>query len=213
MWNERYDTEEYVYGTEPNDFLVSMADRIPREGKVLSLGEGEGRNAVYLARLGYQVTAVDQSSVGLKKAERLAADNGVSIRTIVANLAEFQIEEESWDGIVSFFCHMSREVRAGIFRQAAAGLMPGGVFILEAFTPEQLEYGTGGPSAAELMMTAKDLREELKGLDFPVAEELIRDVSEGVHHQGKAAVVQILGVKSAQITGGILENSVMGSGR
>ena len=192
MWNERYDTEDYVYGTEPNDFLVSIADRIPRGGKVLSLGEGEGRNAVYLARLGYDVTAVDQSSVGLEKAERLAASNGVSIRTIVADLADFQIEEKAWDGIVSFFCHMSRDVRAGIFRQAAAGLVPGGVFILEGFTPDQLKYGTGGPSAVELMMTAKDLREELAGLDFRVAEELTREVREGAHHQGTAAVVQIL---------------------
>lgn len=195
MWNERYDTEDYIYGTEPNDFLVSMSGRIPREGRVLSLGEGEGRNAVYLARLGYDVTAVDKSSVGLKKAERLAASNGVSIRSVVADLADFQIEKESWDGIISFFCHMSRDVRARIFRLSAAGLMPGGVFILEAFTPEQLKYGTGGPPTAELMMTAKDLQEELAGLEFPVAEELTRDVREGKHHQGKAAVVQMLGVK------------------
>ncbi len=94
MWDERYDTEEYVYGTEPNNFLVSVADRIPRGGKVLSLGEGEGRNAVYLAKLGYSVTAVDQSAVGLKKAERMAVDNGVAIKTIVSDLAGFRIEPD-----------------------------------------------------------------------------------------------------------------------
>ena len=196
MWDKRYDTEEYVYGTDPNGFLVSVTDRIPRGGKVLCLGAGEGRNAVFLAGLGYKVTAVDLSSVGLRKAERLALINGVSIRTVVADLADFQIEEGAWDGIISFFCHMNRDVRARIFSQSAVGLRPGGVFILEAFTPDQLEHGTGGPPTAELMMTAKDLRAELSGLNFPVAQELIRDVREGVHHQGKAAVVQILGIKS-----------------
>ena len=92
MWDQRYDTEEYVYGTEPNDFLVSINDRIPRGGRVLSLGEGEGRNGVYLAKLGYAVTAVDLSPVGMKKAEKLALDNGVSIKAVAADLAAYNIE-------------------------------------------------------------------------------------------------------------------------
>ena len=196
MWDERYDTEEYVYGTEPNNFLVSVADRIPRGGKVLSLGEGEGRNAVYLAKLGYSVTAVDQSAVGLKKAERMAVDNGVAIKTIVSDLAGFRIEPEAWDAVFSFFCHLDRDVRRRIFGQAARGLKPGGVFILEAFTPHQLKYNTGGPRKAGLMMTVLDLKDELKGLEFPRAVELEREVREGAHHKGKAAVVQILAQKA-----------------
>ena len=195
MWDKRYDTEEYVYGTDPNDFLVSVTDQIPRGGKVLCLGEGEGRNGVYLAGMGFSVTAVDLSSVGLRKAERLALINGVSIRTVVTDLADFQIEEGSWDGIISFFCHMNRDVRARIFSQSAVGLRPGGVFILEAFTPAQLKYDTGGPRTAELMMTSSGLREELAGLDFLIARELEREVREGVHHKGTAAVVQILARK------------------
>ena len=192
MCDQRYDTDEYVYGTEPNDFLVSVASRIPARGRVLSRGEGEGRNAVFLAGLGYAVTAVDQSTVGLRKAERLAAVKGTSIATQVSNLSDYLIEPGSWEGIISFFCHMDREIRRRIFGQAARGLKPGGVFILEAFTPEQLEYRTGGPPTAELMMTAADLKEELVGLDFIIARELVRDVREGSHHQGRAAVVRIL---------------------
>ena len=192
MWDERYDTEEYVYGTEPNDFLVSINGRIPRGGRVLSLGEGEGRNGVYLAKLGYSVTAVDLSPVGMKKAEKLARDNGVSIKTVAADLAEYNIEPGAWDGIISFFCHMDRDTRRRIFGQAVKGLRPGGVFILEAFTPAQLKYDTGGPKNAELMMTASDLKDELSGLEFIIADELEREVREGVHHQGTAAVLQVL---------------------
>ena len=196
MWDERYNTDEYVFGTEPNDFLVSVAGRIPRGGKVLSLGEGEGRNAVYLAKQGYSVTAADQSLVGLKKAEKMALENNVVIKTAVSDLADFQIEPEAWDAVISFFCHMNRDVRRRIFGQAARGLKPGGVFILEAFTPHQLKNDTGGPRTADLMMTVLDLKDELKGMDFPRAVELEREVREGVHHKGTAAVVQILGMKS-----------------
>lgn len=195
MWDQRYSVEEYVYGTDPNDFLVSAADRIPRGGRVLSLGEGEGRNCVYLAGRGCLVTAVDQSSVGLKKAERLARENGVSIETVTADLAEYRIEPDSWDGIISFFCHLDRDVRRRVFGQAVRGLRPGGVFILEAFTPAQLKYDTGGPRSLELLMTAAELKQDLAGLDFLVAEELEREVREGLHHKGTAAVVRILGKK------------------
>ena len=107
MWNEWYGKPSYVYGTNPNDFLVSVASRIP-QGRILCFGEGEGegRNAVYLASLGYEVVAVDQSEVGLAKAEKLAAQQGVKITTIAADLAQFTIEPKSWQGIVSIFCHL-----------------------------------------------------------------------------------------------------------
>ena len=196
MWDERDDTEEYVYGTEPNDFLVSVTDRILGGGKVLSLGEGEGRNAAWLAGRGYRVTAVDLSSVGLRKAERLAVAQEARIETVVADLAEYQIQQGEWDGIISFFCHMPPDVRRKIFGQVFRGLKPGGVFILEAFTPDQLQYDTGGPPTADLMMTAKGLKEELKGLEFLRAVELEREVREGVHHKGTAAVLQVLGIRN-----------------
>jgi len=115
-WDERYDGADYVYGTEPNDFLVSQFGNLP-PGRVLCLAEGEGRNAVFLAEHGFAVTAVDQSVVGLAKAERLAAQRGVQIETIVADLADFSIAPRSWEGIVSIFAHTSPTVRRHVHRR------------------------------------------------------------------------------------------------
>lgn len=137
MWNERYSAPEYAYGTKPNDFLVSVASKIP-PGRVLCLAEGEGRNAVYLASLGYEVVAVDQSSVGLAKAEQLAAQRHVKIQTITANLADFMVEPKSWQGIVSIFCHLPSALRRQVHRAAVAGIKQEGVFVLEAYAPRQL---------------------------------------------------------------------------
>lgn len=196
MWNERYNQEDYAFGTEPNDFLAAMAGRIPR-GRVLSLAEGEGRNGVFLAGLGYDVVGVDSSPVGLAKAARLAESRGVEITTIVADLARFPIEPESWEGVVSIFCHLPPEVRTPLHTEVVAGLKPGGVLILEAYTPKQLEHGTGGPKTPELTMTLEALRQELAGLNLVHAEELEREVHEGLYHTGHAAVVQVVGVKPA----------------
>jgi SAM-dependent methyltransferase len=197
-WDERYSDPDYVYGTEPNDYLVSVVDRIPR-GKVLCLGEGEGRNGVYLARQGCDVTAVDASQVGLDKASRLAADHGVEIRTIVSDLAHFRIEAESWDAIVSIFCHVPPEIRAPLHRRCVEGLKPGGVLVLEAYTPRQIGKGTGGPPSAGLTMHLEILRQELAGLKFVHAVEFDREVLEGKYHTGEGAVVQVLARKPARM--------------
>ncbi len=196
MWNQRYNQPDYVYGIQPNDFLVSVAASIPL-GKLLSLGEGEGRNAVYLASLGYDVTAVDSSEVGLEKARRLAAEKGVGIATITADLDNFQIQPNSWDAIVSIFCHVPSAIRVPLHQAVVRGLKPGGVFVLEAFTPRQLEMGTGGPASPDMLMTLASLRQELAGLRFVQAIELDRNVIEGKFHTGQAAVVQIVAVKDA----------------
>lgn len=194
MWDERYSEQEYVYGTEPNDFLRTHVDWLPHDA-VLSLCEGEGRNAVYLAKLGYDVTGVDSSSVGLAKAQKLAKKEGVSITTQLADMGDFTIEPDSWGGVVSIFCHIPRSMRAELHRQIVAGLKPGGVLILEAYTPAQLAFGTGGPKLPELTMTSEDLKQELAGLDIEMLEERVRDVVEGKFHTGRGAVVQLLARK------------------
>lgn len=132
-WNERYSEPGFAYGTAPNDFLVSVVDRIPK-GRILSLAEGEGRNAVYLASLGYEVTGVDGSKVGLQKAMELAKEHGVAITTIQADLGEFVIEAGQWDGIIACYCHVPSEIRVPLHQAAVRGLKPGGVFVLEAFS-------------------------------------------------------------------------------
>lgn len=191
-WNERYESNDYYYGTEPNDFLKENAGAIASGGKVLCLAEGEGRNAVYLAGLGYAVTAVDGSSVGLQKMHRLAGARNVKVDAIVSDLADFSIEPSAWDGIVSIWCHLPRELRKKIHRDVARGLRPGGVLILEAYHPRQLEFKTGGPPDANLMMMLADLREELSGLEFLIAREIEREVREGKGHHGKSAVTQVV---------------------
>ncbi len=195
FWDERYAEPELAYGDAPNDFLREVASRIPAGGTVLCLAEGQGRNAVYLAEQGFEVTAVDASKVGMERAQKLAQERGVKITTIAADLAEYPIDAGMWDGIVSIFGHLPPPLRARVHRDAVAGLRPGGVLILEAYTPRQLEFKTGGPPVTDLLMTLDVLRGELEGMQLEIARELDRDVHEGKYHAGRAAVVQILGVK------------------
>src|SRR5690348_15769107 len=136
MWDKRYSSEEYAYGKAPNDFLVEKYNHIPK-GKILSLAEGEGRNAVFLAKQGYSVTAVDASQVGLGKAKTLAKANGVAIELVQADLARFDIGENRWDGIVSIFCPLPSSLRKELHKRVVAGLKSNGVFLLEAYTPNQ----------------------------------------------------------------------------
>jgi SAM-dependent methyltransferase len=195
-WDERYGTDRYYYGTEPNEFLQAQVSSIPAGGDVLCLGEGEGRNAVFLAAGGYRVAALDQSPVGLQKAQRLAAQRGVRLETICADLTDFRIEPQHWDGIVSIWCHLPSRLRAEVHRQVVAGLKPGGAFLLEAYTPAQLRYGTGGPRSADLMPTLAQLRDELAGLELVEAVERERVIHEGQGHDGLSAVVQVVARKS-----------------
>jgi len=195
MWNERYADTEYAYGREPNDFLRNNASAL-KPGSVLCIAEGEGRNAVFLAGLGFEVTAMDASSVGLEKARRLAAENGVSINTVTADMQEFDFGEDAFDNIISVFAHVPPPVRKAVHRQLQVSLTPGGVFLLEAYTPAQLEYKTGGPPVAEMMMDLATLKQELIGLEMRQGREVVRDIHEGVYHDGPGAVVQVLAVNS-----------------
>ena len=193
-WNERYAKPGYAYGVEPNGFLASVAERIPK-GRVLSLGEGEGRNGVHLAGLGYDVTAVDISEVGLEKARRLATEQNVAISTVVADLATYEIEPDTWEGIISIFCHLPKPLRERVHGAVASGLRPRGVFVLEAYSPRQLDFGTGGPPVRELLVSLEELQREVGTLDLLIAQETERDIVEGRCHQGHSAVVQVVGVK------------------
>jgi len=196
-WNERYSSASYYYGTEPNDFLREQAHVIPQGGKVLCLGEGEGRNAVFLAGRGYDVVALDQSPVGLEKAQRLAIAKSVRIQTLVANLDGYRFDAGRWDGIVSIWCHLPSAMRSAIHRQIIVGLQPGGVFLLEAYTPGQIRHGTGGPKDVDLLPSLTELRRDLDGLELLLGQEHERMVLEGAGHTGLSAVVQIVARRPA----------------
>lgn len=198
MWDDRYGKAEFAYGTEPNDWVREHAARIRPGGRVLCLAAGEGRNAVFLAGGGYPVTAVDQSRVGMEKAARLALNSGVELDTVVADLGDYDLGREAWAAITSIHAHMPVAVRGDLHRRVVEALIPGGIFILEAYTERQLGMpGVGGPPAAqrELFMSLADLRRELAGLEFLVGQEVDRHLSEGRHHRGESAVVQLVARK------------------
>ena len=194
MWDERYSTEEYAYGKTPNKFLEENVNCIPK-GKVLSLAEGEGRNAIFLAKQGYSVTAVDASLVGLNKARKLAEENEVVVEFIHADLADYDLGENKWEGIVSIFCPLPSSLRKVLHKKVIAGLKRNGVFLLEAYTPDQLKLATGGGNSVDLMQSEESLGLELAGLKFKHLIELERNVIEGVYHTGVGAVVQAIASK------------------
>ena len=191
FWDSRFAEDGYAYGTEPNDFVRDCAAAIPA-GRVLCLGEGQGRNAVFLASRGFDVTAMDQSAVGLERAEALARERGVRIATLAADLTDFEIASGAWSGIVSVFIHLPTALRRRVPRRGVAGLAPGGAFVFEAYTPRQLEFRTGGPEDTDRLAPVAVLVEELGGLEFEIAREVEREVVEGRYHTGRAATAQVL---------------------
>jgi len=188
FWDGRYAEPGFTYGVEPNEFLASMVSEIP-SGPVLSLGEGEGRNAVFLAKRGYDVTAVDQSAVGLEKVRRLAEENGVTVNTVQADLAEFNIVPTSWSAIISIFCHLPAVIRLPLHSAVVSGLVKRGLFIIESFTPEQAGRDTGGPPEPDTLVSLKQLRSELTPLEIIHGSEMERNVRSGTLRCGGLAFV------------------------
>lgn len=164
---------------------------LPR-GRVLCLAEGEGRNAVFLASHGFEVSSIDLTRAGVAKTRRLALQRGVNVDAVTGDLATADLGIQSWSGIVSIFAHLPPVIRRDLHRRVVDALAPGGVFLLEAYTPNQVGRGTGGPPTPELAMTLPDLMRELEGLEFIHAVETEREVIEGHGHNGRGGVVQVM---------------------
>lgn len=194
-WDQRYSQSIFVYGVEPNDFLAANEVFLGKSGSALCLAEGQGRNAVWLAKRGYTATAVDFSAPGLKTASALASEHGVAIETVLSDLADYKIEPASWDVIVAIWCHLPSAIRQPLYQRAVSGLKPDGLFILESYSPDQIPRGTGGPKDPDMLAGVDELQTELAGLEFLIARELERDIREGTLHNGVSSVVQILGRK------------------
>eukprot|EP01086_Lenisia_limosa_P017996 TRINITY_DN9553_c0_g1_i1.p1 TRINITY_DN9553_c0_g1~~TRINITY_DN9553_c0_g1_i1.p1 ORF type:complete len:204 (+),score=37.01 TRINITY_DN9553_c0_g1_i1:137-748(+) len=187
QWDTRYgSTEEYGYGEEPNAFVKEsvQAGLVPKEGCVICLGCGEGRNAVFMAQQGYKVLAVDYSQEALTKTQKLADKRGVKLETEIGDFSTYVPRANTYDIIVSIFAHSPPPARKAIHAQLAQALAPGGKILMEGYTPKQLELKTGGPPAEPLMYTAEILRNEIQGVTFDRLEELERDVIEGMWHTG-----------------------------
>lgn len=195
MWDDRYREHHAAFGTEPNDFLAEQAHQVPHGlGPVLCIGDGQGRNGVHLASLGYEVISVDLSAVGLEAAQQLAADRGVQLTTVVADLAEYA-PPAGLGGVVSIFCHLPSRIRRVAYPRLVAALAPGGVWIDESYGPDQIGRGTGGPGDPDMLPTLAELTAELDGLTPVLGRELLRPVVEGPLHTGEASVVQFVGIR------------------
>lgn len=191
-WDERFARPEYVYGEAPNAFLAAQVAALPAGGALLSLGEGEGRNAVFLAERGFAVTAVDSSARGLEKLAALATRRGVAVAAELADLAAYDLGEARWDGVIDIFCHLPPAERAALWPRVRRALKPGGVFLCELFTPDQPAGGKGGPPDAELRVSLGELLEAFAGFERLLASEEVYTIDEGPLHQGPRAVARLL---------------------
>jgi len=198
FWDQRYSGNDFAYGEAPNEFLVQMADRLPNRGDALDIGAGEGRNAVFLALRGLNVLAVDQSEVGMHKALQRAKACALSLRAKAVDLRDLEAEPGSIDVVSSIFVHLPALLRATVHNRIGAWLKPGGLFLLEAYAPDQLERNTGGPKDPEMLASLESIVGELTGEGKLIIEHqsaLVRMVSEGRFHTGEASVVQVLARK------------------
>lgn len=195
MWNEKFNRDDYLYGTEPNDFLRVASLILPDEANILCLAEGEGRNATFLAQQGHKVTAMDASEVGLAKAQRLAQANEVEIEIEQADLEHFTMGEQQWDAIVAVFCHLPPKLRSQVSKKIIQGLKPGGFYIAEAYAKAQLQHDTGGPKDPELLIDLAEIQQEMTELNWIHAQQIEREVIEGSGHTGTGWVTQVIGQK------------------
>jgi ubiquinone/menaquinone biosynthesis C-methylase UbiE len=195
FWNERYAEKEYAYGILPNQFLADSILNLPKHGKILFPAEGEGRNAVFAAKNGFEVTAFDLSSEGKKKANKLANDNNVQIDYRVGVLEHLNFEEASFDGVVFIYAHFPKAIRKAMHQQILRLVKPNGLIIFEAFSKEQLHYPSGGPKEVAMLFSEEEVKDEFQNIDFHFLKTEIIELNEGPFHQGKGSVVRFIGKK------------------
>jgi cyclopropane fatty-acyl-phospholipid synthase-like methyltransferase len=192
-WNKRFASSDYVFGKEPNAFLVSQKARFHPGQTALSVADGEGRNGVWLARQGLDVLSVDFSPAGLAKAHLLAREHGVSLRTQQVDLAAWDWDIAPVDVIVAIFIQFADPAfRARLFARMKAAVKPGGLILLAGYRPEQVEYGTGGPSQRENLYTEAMLREAFADFTIEHLAAYDAEISEGDGHHGMSALIDMV---------------------
>jgi SAM-dependent methyltransferase len=190
MWNDRYSQPEPLYGEKPNAYLVEKAAQWNPGCKVLVPGDGYGRNGIWLARQGFRVWTVDISPVGVERARQAAQAAGLSMSIEEADLATWDWPTAEFDAVAAVFVHLPPDTRAGIHSNMIRALKPRGVVILEAFTPGQLRFTSGGPKQVDLLYTAEILRKDFAGAEAVELGEKEITLDEGWRHRGPAAVVR-----------------------
>ena len=193
-WNTRYSDSEFLYGKEPNSFFKQQLTDLP-VGKILLPGEGEGRNAVFAAKLGWNVDAMDQSETGKSKALLLAKENGVAINYIVGRIEDIPLQEHQYDAIGLLYLHFNYEERGAMHNRFLKALKPGGTLIFEAFAKEQIKNTSGGPKDVNLLYSLEDIIEDFIDFDIDVFTKESIVLDEGNGHQGNADVIRFSGKK------------------
>jgi SAM-dependent methyltransferase len=194
FWNDRFGAKDYAYGEQPNKFVKQELQKLT-PGKILFPAEGEGRNAVYAATLGWQVSAFDPSIEGRKKAELLAEKKGVHINYTLDNYENISFQKEQFDCIVLVFAHMHPLKRNEYHKKLITLLKPGGIVILEGFSKKQINNNTGGPKNIEMLFSEDELRSDFCSLSKLEITEIDTFLNEGAFHQGEASVIRVLGMK------------------
>jgi Methyltransferase domain len=197
-WNLRFAEEEYAYGTEPNVFFAECLEKYNLSGDILFPNEGEGRNAVYAARKGLNVSAFDMSEEGKKKALKLARDNDVEVNYVLGEFSECEYEEESFDAIVLVFAHYPSSVRKEYHKKLITYLKKNGLIILVGFSEEHLEYNSinpsaGGPKNIKVLYSLNQVKNDFAELETQELNEDIVVLAEGAYHKGESSVITFVG--------------------
>ena len=198
-WNHRYSAEEYAYGTSPNEFLKSRLPRYPA-GKILFPAEGEGRNAVFAATLGWDTHAFDISAEGRTKALKLAAENKVTIHYLTGSPDDLPYSENEFDAIALIYAHFPGAIKSACHRKLNTLLKSGGVVIFEAFSKSHLEYvmkdeRIGGPKDLATLFSTEEIADDFKGFSIIELAETEIELHEGLYHNGKGSVIRFVGIK------------------
>ena len=193
MWDGKFGSEDYFYGTAPNRFIADSIPLLKEKQRILCMGEGEGRNAVFLASMGFDVTAVDISQVGLAKTKKLAAHEGVTVRTVHADLGIWEADTP-YNAIIATYLHLASPLREAVFGKAVSWLTPGGLFIGEFFTKKQLGHNSGGPKDPKLLYSEGEWHHAAASwpVDILTLGETLTHLAEGTGHTGEASVVRVV---------------------
>lgn len=193
FWNQKYAAEELLYGEAPNEFLADMINVLPSGAKIFVPGDGEGRNGVWLAQMGFDVSTVDSSETGVLKAKALANRQGVSLDQQIGDLTTWSYPQAEFDGAVLIYLHLPAPIRTQVHQNIAKAIKPGGVLILECFHPDQLSRTSGGPKNIEMLYTSELLRRDFAGLLVPHFEfEGEVQLQEGTGHSGFCVVTRLV---------------------
>lgn len=197
LWDQRYGSPGFLFGTAPNDYLDSQGHLLRPGMRALAVADGEGRNSVWLARQGLSVDAFDVSSVAVGKARRLASDAQVAVDFHIADCDAWSWKPASYDVVAAIFVQFADPpMRARLFANIISTLKPGGILILQGYTPRQLDYKTGGPGVLENLYTEEILRAELGSLDIVELLNYEANLAEGTQHAGRSALIGLVGRKA-----------------